>query len=93
MNSSKNFSIVAVLVLMNILPACSQNRELMNEAEQVMMRATKYMVEKVSINGGYVWFYLPDPSDQLYISTGEYIRNMSVLINYIKSEKLTIGNH
>ena len=26
-----------------------------------------------------------DPSDQLYISTQEYIKNMSVLINYLKS--------
>jgi hypothetical protein len=34
-----------------------------------------------------------DPSDQLYISTGEYIRNMNILINYIKSKKLPIGNH
>ena len=26
-----------------------------------------------------------DPSDQKYISTGDYIRNMTLLINYIKS--------
>ncbi len=29
-------------------------------AEHAMMRASQYMVEKVSTNGGYVWFYLPD---------------------------------
>jgi hypothetical protein len=28
-----------------------------------------------------------DPSDQVYISTSEYIRNMNLLINYIKSTK------
>jgi hypothetical protein len=28
-----------------------------------------------------------DPSDQLYISTGEYARNMTLLINYLKSVK------
>jgi PelA/Pel-15E family pectate lyase len=27
-----------------------------------MLRATKYMVEEVSTNGGYVWFYTPDLS-------------------------------
>ena len=35
-----------------------------DEAEQVMMRATKYMVEGVSTNGGYLWYYLPDFSRQ-----------------------------
>lgn len=33
-----------------------------NEAEQAMLRATKYMVEDVSTNGGYVWYYTPDLS-------------------------------
>jgi hypothetical protein len=62
MKFPSNYSLAAVLVLMNILPAGSQNKELITEAEQVMMRATKYMVEKVSTNGGYVWFYFPDLS-------------------------------
>ncbi|TGX56070.1 pectate lyase [Sphingomonas gei] len=30
--------------------------------EAVMKRATRFMVEKVSTNGGYVWSYLPDLS-------------------------------
>lgn len=60
MKFSKTCSFAAVLLLINFLPAGSQNKELFIEAEQVMMRATKYMVETVSTNGGYVWFYLPD---------------------------------
>jgi PelA/Pel-15E family pectate lyase len=32
----------------------------------------------------------PDPSDNQYISTGEYIRNMNLLISYIKTIKSTI---
>ena len=32
------------------------------EAVQAMLRATKYMVEEVSTNGGYVWYYTPDLS-------------------------------
>ena len=39
---------------------CSQNSKLVQEAEQTMLRSTQYMVEKVSTNGGYVWYYLPD---------------------------------
>jgi PelA/Pel-15E family pectate lyase len=56
----KNCSSAAILLLINILPVSSQKNELMTEAEQAMLRATKYMVENVSTNGGYVWFYLPD---------------------------------
>jgi hypothetical protein len=32
-----------------------------------------------------------DPSDQLYISTGDYIRNMKMLINYVESVRLPGG--
>lgn len=38
----------------------AQNNQLAQEAEQAMLRSTRYMVEKVSTNGGYVWFYTPD---------------------------------
>jgi len=31
---------------------------------QTMLKATKFMVEKASTNGGYVWYYLPDFSRQ-----------------------------
>ncbi|HEX8216307.1 MAG TPA: pectate lyase, partial [Allosphingosinicella sp.] len=40
-------------------PALSQSRA---EIERTMMRATRFMVEEVSTNGGYVWSYLPDMS-------------------------------
>jgi len=39
---------------------CSQESKLVQEAEQTMLRSTKFMAEKVSTNGGYVWYYLPD---------------------------------
>jgi len=41
---------------------CSQNSKLVQEAEQAMLRSTQFMDEKVSNNGGYVWYYLPDYS-------------------------------
>ena len=43
-------------------PLSAQSDKLVKEAEQTMLRATKYMVEEVSTNGGYVWYYLPDLS-------------------------------
>ena len=33
-----------------------------NDAEAAMKRATRFMVEKVSYRGGYLWNYLPDMS-------------------------------
>jgi PelA/Pel-15E family pectate lyase len=53
--------IVLLLLLFNGT-ARAQSDRLPREAEQAMLRATKYMVEQVSTNGGYVWYYLPDRS-------------------------------
>lgn len=39
---------------------CAQSKKLNAEAKDAMLKATKYMVEKVSTNGGYVTYYLPD---------------------------------
>ncbi|MFA5244031.1 MAG: pectate lyase [Pedobacter sp.] len=38
----------------------AQKKSLSFEARQAMLNATKFMVEKVSTNGGYVSHYLPD---------------------------------
>ena len=38
----------------------AQTDRLDNKIKETMLRATKYMVEEVSYNGGYVWYYLPD---------------------------------
>jgi PelA/Pel-15E family pectate lyase len=52
--------IVAILLLIGLAgPAVAQSRA---EIERTMKRATQFMVEKVSTNGGYVWSYLPDMS-------------------------------
>lgn len=42
--------------------AFAQKDKLVQQAEQTMLNATKFMVENVSTNGGYVWYYLPDLS-------------------------------
>jgi len=35
---------------------------------EVMKRATRFMVEEVSTNGGYVWTYLPDRSRRRFLA-------------------------
>lgn len=49
--------LVAILYTGN---AYTQNKALAQQAQKAMMAATKYMVDSVSTNGGYVWYYLPD---------------------------------
>jgi PelA/Pel-15E family pectate lyase len=52
--------LAALLLLIGLAaPAHAQSRA---EVERTMKRATTFMVEKVSTNGGYVWAYLPDLS-------------------------------
>jgi PelA/Pel-15E family pectate lyase len=53
--------IAALLLLFGGLaaPAAAQSRA---EIERTMKRATRFMVEDLATNGGYVWSYLPDKS-------------------------------
>ena len=61
MNQKINIRLIfflPILLYANFLSA--QKNKLVNEAEQTMLHATKFMVEKASTNGGYVWYYMPD---------------------------------
>ncbi|QKJ30725.1 pectate lyase [Mucilaginibacter mali] len=40
----------------------AQQNKQVQQAGQAMLKATKFMTENVSTNGGYVWYYLPDLS-------------------------------
>lgn len=62
MKYTKLITIITLLSLLAPQRLSSQDAKLAMEAEQSMLRATKFMVEKVSTNGGYVWNYLPDLS-------------------------------
>jgi hypothetical protein len=42
--------------------AFAQSDSLSLQAEQAMIKATKFMTDSVSMQGGYVWYYLPDLS-------------------------------
>ncbi len=58
----RSYSILAITLISLSLRA--QNNKLLEETKQAMKRATEYMVEVVSTNGGYLWTYLPDFSRQ-----------------------------
>lgn len=58
-------SFITGLVLLSLLhpnKLNAQNPKLEKQATQAMLDATKYLVNEVSTNGGYVWYYLPDLS-------------------------------
>lgn len=53
--------VFAALFCITLVPAgYSQTKKLDQEARSAMLRATRFMVEKASVNGGYVAQYLPD---------------------------------
>lgn len=63
----RNLKIVLYLVFcMLLFPTSSgaKSKTIEEEVQQTMLRATQFMVEKVSTNGGYLWYYLPDFSRQ-----------------------------
>jgi PelA/Pel-15E family pectate lyase len=40
----------------------AQQTNLIQKVQETMLNSTKFMVEKASLNGGYVWYYKPDLS-------------------------------
>jgi hypothetical protein len=52
---------ITFLGLFMIFSASAQSPE---QVQQTMLKATRFMVEKVSNRGGYVWYYMPDFSRQ-----------------------------
>ncbi|TDH21625.1 pectate lyase [Segetibacter sp. 3557_3] len=62
MHLSKLLYAVVFCYLLSAEKLCAQTPTLEAQAEETMLKATRYMVENVSTNGGYVWYYLPDLS-------------------------------
>ncbi|MBN1294342.1 MAG: pectate lyase [Candidatus Latescibacteria bacterium] len=58
------FIMVCLLMVFSVTPlfAQKQNKKLTEQALATMEKATRYMVDTVSTNGGYLWHYLPDLS-------------------------------
>ena len=49
-----------ILLLLFVFTGNAQNKKLADQAKETMLKATKFMVETASNNGGYLWYYLPD---------------------------------
>lgn len=54
--------LAALIVALGAAPAAAQSVPSRVQALDAMKRATAFMVDTVSTNGGYVWTYLPDRS-------------------------------
>ncbi len=54
----------AIPFLLLTVQFCVQKDNLLTETEKIMLDATRYMVEEISTDGGYLWYYLPDLSRQ-----------------------------
>ncbi|WP_372772684.1 pectate lyase [Mangrovibacterium sp.] len=57
MKRTKLFILFAAFLTIGKVEAQKPTRDQITET---MLKATQYMVEEVSTNGGYVWYYLPD---------------------------------
>jgi hypothetical protein len=55
---------ITLYVLLSGFPVIAQKKDLAADAKKTMLDATRYMVEKVSTNCGYVGTYLPDLSSR-----------------------------
>jgi hypothetical protein len=60
MKPLKIFTSVLLLSIALCKSLTGQDTKLVQDAKDAMLRSTRFMVEKVSTNGGYVWNYLPD---------------------------------
>lgn len=58
--------ILRLLWLFSLIGSCvvstAQSNKLNDEVKSTMLKSTKFMLDSVSTNGGFVWFYLPDNS-------------------------------
>lgn len=52
---------LSILISLQII-VTAQSNKLNEKVKEVMLSSSKYMVEEVSTNGGYMWYYLPDLS-------------------------------
>jgi len=64
MHSELKYCVVLVILFTLLFASFTYtafaDKELKNECLKAIKKATIYMVEEVSTNGGYLWYYLPD---------------------------------
>jgi len=54
--------LTTVVIPAGLAPAASADEALRRQCLDTMKKATRFMVDEVSTNGGYLWHYLPDMS-------------------------------
>ena len=54
------FTLLLCILPLSPAPAEAGNMNLAEEAEAAMKKACSYLMDEVSCNGGFVWYYLPD---------------------------------
>jgi len=65
MKRYNSLCLISLLFFLFFIQGCIKKTEsLENKAKETMLRATQFMADSVSYNGGYVWYYLPDFSRQ-----------------------------
>jgi PelA/Pel-15E family pectate lyase len=62
MNKLKHLTLLLLVCLSSMTITGQNNLKLKESVQVAMKKATKFMVEKVSYKGGYVWYYSPDLS-------------------------------
>lgn len=62
MLATSRLTSTALLTILYCNVVVARQPALPQQTEQAMIRATRYMADSVSTNGGYVWYYLPDLS-------------------------------
>lgn len=60
MKPLKIYTSILLLTIAFYEPSTGQDKKLVQDVKDAMLRSTSFMVEKASTNGGYVWYYLPD---------------------------------
>lgn len=60
MSAFKSILATTIITFLIVLSSFAQQKKLEQEARLAMLNATRFMVEKASVNGGYVAHYLPD---------------------------------
>lgn len=58
----KNARLVLIFLILAVLPVSGRGKVTDTQVRQTMMTATRFMMDRVSYQGGFVWQYLPDLS-------------------------------
>lgn len=64
MIAKRTHVLTALFLIFSLQYLSAQNSELKLGTQDAMLKASRFMVEDVSTNGGYLWYYMPDFSRQ-----------------------------